>query len=134
MIVKKQLRSSNSVSSLKYRDEYVNIYILNVEKSIKKKLESTNISEIEYKFTGGGITIQLDAVSFEVFLYACEQCYSNSSNYEISKTTDTDKQDNEVQHTHHITHLPHLQSFTLNAYLTICSLIIKGKCANLFID
>jgi len=68
MIVNKQLRSSNSDSSLKYRDEYVNGYILNVEKSLKKKLESTKISEIEYKFTGGGITVQLDAVSFELFL------------------------------------------------------------------
>ena len=42
--------------------------------------------------TNGGLTAQLDAVSYELFLYACQQFYSNSdNNYEYTKNNANDK-------------------------------------------
>ena len=48
-------------------DEYENSYILNVEKSLNKKLDSAKRTSISHKMTDGGLTAQLDAVSFELF-------------------------------------------------------------------
>ena len=55
-------RSCNSQA----QNYYNNNYSLNIEKSLKKKLECTKRSEIQYTATGGGITVELDAVSFEL--------------------------------------------------------------------
>ena len=76
-------------------DEYENNYILNVEKLLNKKLDSAKRTNISYKTTNRGLTAQLDAVSYELFLYACQQFYSNSdNNYEYTKTNVTDKKGN----------------------------------------
>lgn len=130
MEVRKSLRHSNSDSKLHYTHGYTNDYKLNIEKSLKKKLESTKRSDIIYEITRGGITMKLDAVSFEVFVYACEQYYDieTVSNYDFRKTTATDKQGNNVQYTYHINRTrPEPKSFTINAYLTKCSLLINAK-------
>ena len=58
---------------------YSNIYMLNAEKSLKKKLESTKRSTIEYSFTSGGICVKLDAVAFELFIYSCDIYFSNTN-------------------------------------------------------
>lgn len=137
MEVRKSLRHSNSDSKLHYTHGYTNDYKLNIEKSLKKKLESTKRSDIIYEITRGGITVKLDAVSFELFVYACEQYYdiNTVSDHDFRKTTATDKQGNNVQYTYHINRTrPEPKSFTINAYLTKCSLLINGKNCELFID
>ena len=47
---------------------YDNKYTLNVEQSLRKKLESTNRTVIEYSFAGGGVTVKYDTVTLN-FLY-----------------------------------------------------------------
>ncbi|XP_071169795.1 interaptin-like [Mytilus edulis] len=106
---------------------YENSYVLNIEKSLKKKYETTQRSEIEYSFTGGGITAKLDTVSFELFIFACETYFDT-----CNKTTAKDKTGNEVQYTYQITDSTNL-SFTINAYLTKCTLLINGKDPHQFI-
>lgn len=134
--VRKSLRHSNSDSKLKYNHEYTNDYTLNIEKSLKKKLESTKRTEITYELTNGGITAKLDAVTFELFIYACEQYYSiQTSNCEYSKSVATDKAGNTVQYTYHISRKqPESSNFTINAYLTKCSLLINGRNCEIFCD
>lgn len=85
--------------------------------------------------TDGGLTAKLDAISFELFLYACQQFYCNSdNNYEYTKSNATDKKGNIVQHTFHVQCLrSNNQSFTINAYTTRCSLLINGKDSELFL-
>ena len=114
---------------------YSNNYILNTEKSIKKKLESTKRSTIEYSFTGGGICVKLDAVTFELFIYGCNTYFSKTNDQPLNykKTTATDKDGNTVQYTYHIG-TKETQTYTINAYLTKCSLLINGKNIERFID
>ena len=108
---------------------------MNAEKSLRKKLESTNRSVIEYSFTGGGIPVKFDIVTFELFIYACEIYFSDNANKEFSfkKSTAKDKSGNLVQYTYHITN-NYAQSYIINAYLTKCSLLINGKNTQDFID
>lgn len=72
---KTKLRTSNSDNILRYENNYT----LNIEKSLRKKLESTKRPEIVYTKTGGGVTAKLDAVTFELFNHACEVYYKNTS-------------------------------------------------------
>jgi hypothetical protein len=114
---------------------YDNKYTLNAEKSLRKTLESTNRTVTEYSFTGGGITVKFDTVTFELFIYACEIYFSDNANKEFSfkKSTAKDKSGNLVQYTYHITN-NYAQSYIINAYLTKCSLLINGKNTQDFID
>ena len=50
-------------------------YALNIEKSLMKKLNSAKRKQISYKFTA-----KLDAITFELFIHACEIYFVNSSN------------------------------------------------------
>jgi hypothetical protein len=54
--------------------KYENNYTLNIEKSLRKKLESTKRPEIVCTKTA-----KLDAVTFELFNHACEVYYKNTS-------------------------------------------------------
>ena len=72
---KTKLRISNSNNILSYENNYT----LNIEKSLRKKLESMKRPEIVYTKTGGGVTAKLDAVTFELFNHACEVYYKNTS-------------------------------------------------------
>ncbi|CAG2242838.1 unnamed protein product [Mytilus edulis] len=110
------------------QNSYNNNYTLNIEKSLKKKLESTKRSVIEYVYTGGGVTIKMDTISFELFIYALEQYFNDPSFkfHDYRKTIATDKGGNNVQYTYHIFDNP-TDSYTINAYLTKCNLLINGK-------
>lgn len=72
---KTKLRTSNSDNILRYENNHT----LNIEKSLRKKLESTKRPEIVYTKTGGGVTAKLDAVTFELFNHACEVYYKSTS-------------------------------------------------------
>ena len=113
---------------------YDNKYTLNAEKSLRKKLESTNRTVIEYSLTGGGITVKFDTVTFELFIYACEIYFSDNANKELSfkKSSAKDKSGNLVKYTYHITN--NYTQITINAYLAKCSLLINGKNTQGFID
>ncbi|CAC5384311.1 unnamed protein product [Mytilus coruscus] len=124
---KTKLRASDRDTNMSSHQTYENNYTLNIGKSLKKKLESTKVTEITYSKTGGGITGKLDAITFELFLYACETYYKNSLDIlDFSKTTATDNVGNNVQITYSITDTTK-KSFTINAYLTKCTLLINGK-------
>ena len=134
-LVRKSLRKTKSDSKISCTNQYENNYTLNIEKSLKKKLESTKRTEIEYENTKGGITSKLDAVSFELFIHACEKFYGESNLHEFTKTTATDRQSNNVQYTFHIkTKDSDPFNYTINAYLTKCSLLINGRNTQHFIN
>jgi hypothetical protein len=125
-------RSCNSQA----QNYYNNNYSLNIEKSLKKKLECTKRSEIQYTATGGGITVELDAVSFELFTSAVE-LYCRNPNaiklFDFNKVIAKDKGGRKVQYTFQIFDAPSL-SYTINAYITKCSLLINGKNISKFLE
>ncbi|CAC5405003.1 unnamed protein product [Mytilus coruscus] len=134
-LVRKSVRHYNSDSKILIRSEYENNYTLNLKKSLKNKLESTKRSEIEYVRTRGGVTVKLDAISFELFIYACEQLYVDSNNYDLTKTTGTDKLSNNVQYSFEIMKKgTEPVTYIINAYLTKCSLLINGRNVQSFMD
>ncbi|CAG2244625.1 unnamed protein product [Mytilus edulis] len=114
---------------------YNQSYVLNLKKSLKKKLDCTNRNEITYNFTKGGITIQLDPISFELFIHACDQYYKNPVTKldSFNKTTMKDRIGNETQHIFRVFDSPSL-GYTINAYLTKCSLLINGGNTNMLLE
>lgn len=51
-----------------------------LKKTIGKKLKSTKRTSITYRMTNGGLTAELDTVSFELFTHACEIYYNAPEN------------------------------------------------------
>lgn len=137
MLPRKSLRRQNSGNnipiSLNVGQQYENSYALNVQKSLKKKLECTKRSVITYNKTLGGITAQYDAVSFELLLFACGQYYTEKNDYVLIKTTATDNKGKHCQYTFRINKCStgeHM--YTINAYLPKCSLLVNGTQLELF--
>ncbi|CAG2253969.1 unnamed protein product [Mytilus edulis] len=126
-----QNKSSKNSDATAYNQSYV----LNLKKSLKKKLDCTNRNEITYNFTKGGITIQLDPISFELFIHACDQYYKNPVTKldSFNKTTMKDRIGNETQHIFRVFDSPSL-GYTINAYLTKCSLLINGGNTNMLLE
>ena len=110
-------------------------YTLNIDKCLRKKLQAARRQKVEYAVKGGGIVANLDAVSFELFKHACS-VYQNAFNDQIvrvDKDSATDNKGNVVQHTYTV-HLKNNVGYTMNLYLTKCSLLINGKATMTFID
>jgi hypothetical protein len=47
---------------------HIKHYALSIEKSLMKKLNSAKRKQISYKFTGGGLTAELDAITLRSLL------------------------------------------------------------------
>ena len=67
MVRQRKSHLSDSSTSFKSPMNTINKpYALNIQKSLLKKLEAAKKSSIEFSMTGGGLTAQADAVSFEL--------------------------------------------------------------------
>ena len=110
-------------------------YTLNPDKTLLKKLAATKRQQIQYQTTGGGIKATMDAVSFELFRYACSEYYHshNSKLFNIKHDKSTDNKGNLVQHTYSVT-INDTSSYTVNIYPTRCSLLINGKATRHFTE
>ena len=76
MVSQRKSHLSDSNTSLKSPMNTINKpYALNIQKSLLKKLEATKKSLIEFSMTGGGLTAQADAASFELLKEATLQYY-----------------------------------------------------------
>ena len=62
---------------------------LNVQKSLAKKLEAAKRNTVEYRHTGGGLTGQADAVTFELMKEALLTFFSNETHSFKSMITDS---------------------------------------------
>ena len=110
-------------------------YILKIDKCLKKKLQAAKRQRIEYAVKGGGVVATLDAVSFEMFRFACKEFYNAPKKQIICVDADSakDSKGNIVQ----LTYTVHLEigiNYTMNLYYTKCTLLINGKATMVFID
>ena len=81
-------------------------------------------------------TMSAHAISFEHFTFAVELYCSNPNAiklFDFKKVTGKDKGGRKVQYTFQIFDEPSL-SYTINAYITKCSLLINGKNFNKFLE
>ncbi|VDI31295.1 Hypothetical predicted protein [Mytilus galloprovincialis] len=122
--------SNKVIDHIHDSDTITKCYSLNIEKALKKKFDATKRTEISYEITGGGLTTELDAISFELLLFACKTLYNDMSNVrtDISK----DKGGNIVQYTFMVKDSIN-EGYTINLYTTRCSMLVNGKKTNYFI-
>ena len=83
-------------------------YTLNIDKCLRKKLSAAKRQKIDYTIKGGGLVANLDAVSFELFKYACTEFHSafNDQIVRVDRDDATDNKGNTVQNTYTV----HLQN------------------------
>ena len=102
----------------------------------RKKLEATKRRSIVYNYTNGGLTAKLDAVSFELFKEAFDQfiCTKKEEkllSYKCDKSKD--KKGNIVQYTYNVA-MSRGNSYTVNLYVTQCSILVNGKMMDHFVN
>jgi hypothetical protein len=114
---------------------HIKHYALNIEKSLMKKLNSAKRKQISYRFTGGGLTAELDAITFELFIHACEIYFASSSNNfgSVIKDNSTDRHGSVTQRTYKIKESDQ-DSYTINLCTIRCSMLVNGKSAANFIN
>jgi len=110
-------------------------YSLNIDKSLQKKLESARRIEIQFKYTGGGITATLDLATFELFIAAMSEYYDKypSVHGNVKCQVDCDKSGIIVQKTYTV-HIQMSTSYTINAYMTRTSFLINDNSVHYFLD
>ncbi|MCW4344959.1 MAG: hypothetical protein N0E48_16630 [Candidatus Thiodiazotropha endolucinida] len=125
-----QTHNQNIQDNVVYKD-----YVLNPDKCLRKKLMAAKRQEIEYAVKGGGVVAKLDAVSFELFHISCKDYFSNSTDdiLNVSRDSAKDGKGNIVQYTY-VVYLKDNTSYTVNLYVTKCSLLINGRATYYFID
>lgn len=127
--------STNSRTVAKIGITFTKPYSLNIEKSLLKKSKAAKRNHISYNCTGGGFTAELDAITFELFSNACEIFYIQSANsfYDVRKDVSNDKSGNTVQKTYKVRE-DETDNYTINLYLTKCSILVNGKYSTNFIN
>ena len=71
------------------------IYILNFQRALINKLEATKReAHLEFKTTGGGLAINVDAATFELIRQATAIYYSGMTEENISIQEEKDKSNN----------------------------------------
>jgi len=105
-------------------------YALNIERSLAKKLRAAQkTAEVTVKQTGGGIVVEADAATFELYKEATLQYYTNEKiagkkNLFITETTDA--RGSIVQYTIRIL-CDDNQNYTINIYTTTSKCMVNGK-------
>lgn len=111
-------------------------FVLNLDRAIAKKIEASRRDvNIQYEYTGGGVTGTIDAVTFELIKNAIMHYYeeTNPDSYIIKIVEDKDKKSLVVSKVIRVyscnTHL-----YTLSLFYTSCRLLVNGKNIHQFID
>lgn len=107
-------------------------YNLNVDRSLRKKLEAAKRLDIEVKCTGGGVRLWFSAAAYELVKAASVEYYGGvDERYRYEATNIKDRQGNIVEYKVKVfagkTHL-----YTFNMYHTKSSCLINGKSVERF--
>ena len=115
-------------------------YTLNIDRTLKKKLQSCNEVMVDYEYTSGGISGKLDTATFELLDDACLALYKNfpsEEGYCIFTSTEDKQGHTIVQHTFKVRRYFDngcAVGYTLNMYLTNNTLLLNGKDLDRFMD
>ena len=115
-------------------------YTLNIDRALKKKLQSCKEVSVDYEYTSGGIRGKLDTATFELLDDACLALYRNfpaEEGYCIFTSTEDKQGETIVQHTFKVRRNVEdacAVGYTLNMYLTNNTLLLNGKDLDQFMD
>ena len=66
-------------------------YTLNPDTALLKKLVAAKRQHIEYEYTDAGIKASMDAVSFELFRFSCDEFFKTADDSRVSVKIDSAK-------------------------------------------
>ena len=105
-------------------------YVLNRDRSLKKKLNATEMDELSIAMTGGGLRMFVNAGMFELFRLASNEYFTE---FQSKCTMVKDQRDNVVE-TKYRVHTGENMHYTISMYHTRSSLLVNGKGMNQFIE
>ena len=114
-------------------------YELNIDRTLKAKLDACKTVEVNYEIKRGGITGTLDTANFELLRAACTSFYKSMRTEEgrcVINISEDKKRKAVVQQTYKFTRSCENDAtgYTLNLYPTRNSLLLNGKDTDTFID
>lgn len=130
------IRTSTDIHST---DVTQNDYVLNIEKSLEKKLiAAKRIRNWAYEYTGGGMVIEADTATYELFKTVAIYYYNTypSINGKAHTTTTTDNTSQSVVQltVRVLDQNPQNNGYTINMYCTTSKIMVNGKNINKFIQ
>ena len=107
-------------------------FSLNIDRTLRRKINGCRQVQVEYECTGGGITGTMDTATFELFRSACTKFYSGLPSDEGSCEIDISQDKKKkavVQQTYRFRHVVDTKTtgYTINLYSTNNRLLINGK-------
>lgn len=120
--------TTESDSTISQQSESLRDYSLNPDRALRKQLQASRRQHIDYIVKDGGVVANMDAMSFELFRYSCEQFYNSPVSHiqRVKKDSVNDTNGNIVQTTSTVS-IKGACSYTFNLYLTRCSMFVNGK-------
>ena len=115
-------------------------YTLNIDKAIRNKINACKKVNVDYNFTGGGITSEMDTATFELFRAACTTFYSRLPPEQgqcVIDMSDDKHRKAVVQQTYKVSRKvgpDQVQGYTVNLYPTRNRILINGKCIDLLME
>ena len=119
-----------SISPATVRVTTVRKYNLNINRTLRRKLEACDTVQVDYNVTGGGITGTLDTASFELFRLACTSFYKELPTQEgrcVIDISEDKKRRAVVQQTYKVRRTDETTNYTLNLYPTRNTMLLNGK-------
>ena len=114
-------------------------YTLNIDRTLRTKLNACESVKVNYEIKRGGVTGTLDTASFELLRAACTAFFKNMHAEEgkcVINISEDKRRKAVVQQTYKFTrsHENEVIGYTLNLYPTRNSLLLNGKDTDTFID
>ena len=109
-------------------------YQLNRDKSLHKKLEATELSDLSVIQTRGGLKIQMNCGMYELFRVAARNYYSSETmGKNTTHTAVIDRDQNHVETKYRVV-TSKSAHYTMNMYHTKSAMLINGKGTTQFIE
>ena len=112
-------------------------YTLNINRSLKRKIQGCEKVNVEYEIKEGGVTGTLDTASFELFRLACTEFFKEMPPEEGRCVVDYSEDKRRkalVQQTYKVTSPASERLYTLNLYPTNNTMLLNGKRYGKFIE
>ena len=115
-------------------------YTLNIDRALRNKINACKKVNVDYNFTGGGITGEMDTATFELFRAACTTFYSRLPPEQgqcVIDMSDDKRRKAVVQQTYKVRREVgpnQVQGYTVNLYPTRNRILINGKCIDLLME
>ena len=103
---------------------------MNINRTLRRKLDACDSVQVDYNVTGGGITGTLDTASFELFRLACTSFYKELPTKEgrcIIDISEDKKRTAVVQQIYKVRQSDDTMNYTLNLYPTKNTMLLNGK-------